>query len=252
MHEAGPFRVAAFDVLGSTNDEALDRIKAGDPGGLFVVADRQTGGRGRQGRSWVSPPGNLYATLALVDPCAPSVAPRLGFVAGVAMATALRRLCGGDERLAIKWPNDVLFDGAKLAGLLLEGTMLPTGRFGCVIGFGVNCLSHPEALPYPATDLREAGWDLEAKTVLVALATEMDAALSIWNEGSGFEAVRARWLSMAAGLGEPVRVAMHGRIVEGTMAGLDGTGRLRVATSSGEVAIDAGDVFPLAAHQCAG
>ena len=243
MSEAGPYRVAAFDTLGSTNDEAMARLKAGDQGGLFVVAACQTGGRGRHGRAWTSPPGNLYASLALVDPAPAALAPQLGFVAGVALATALRGLFDDDPRLAIKWPNDMLFAGAKLAGILLESTSLPGGRFGCVIGFGVNCLSHPDGLPYRATDLREAGCDVGAGMVLAALALALDKHLAIWDEGRGFAAIRAAWLGLAAGLGEAIRVAAPGGTLDGTFQGLDETGHLLLETDRGDVAVNTGDVF---------
>lgn len=244
MSEAGPYRVAHFDTLGSTNDEAMARLKAGDPGALFIVANSQTKGRGRQGRAWTSPPGNLYASLALVDPAPPATAPRLGFVAGVALANALRTRLGGDARLQIKWPNDIVFAGAKLAGVLLESAGLPDGRLGCAIGFGVNCLSHPEGLPYRATDLREAGAGIaDVGKVLAALAIEMHRQLAIWDRGEGFAAIRAAWLNLAAGLGERITVATPRQTFVGMFRGLDPAGRLMVETGAGYATVDAGDVF---------
>ena len=136
-----PFRRVALDSVVSTNDEAMARLRAGEPGGFVVTARTQNGGRGRHGRTWSSPPGNLYMSLALRDPATPAVAPQLGFVAGVALVQALRGLLDGDRLLALKWPNDILYDGAKLAGMLLESSMLPGGGFGCLIGIAINCSS---------------------------------------------------------------------------------------------------------------
>ena len=239
------YRVHSFDSLGSTNDEAMARLKAGEPGGFIVTARSQTGGRGRHGRAWASPPGNLYASLALGDPAPIGLAPQLGFVAGVALATALSARLGGDVRLRIKWPNDMVFAGAKLAGILLESAMLSGGRLGCVVGFGVNCVSHPEGLAYRATDLAEAGDPApDASALLSELALEMARQLETWRQGNGFSAIRERWLARAGGLGERIVVsAPRGAPLEGVFRGLDPAGRLLLQTATGDVAIDAGDVF---------
>ena len=223
----------------------MARLRAGDAGGLFVTAFRQTHGRGRQGRSWASPPGNLYASLALRDPASMADAPQLGFVAGVALARTLRaRLGGGGTRLRLKWPNDAVVAGAKVAGVLLESASLPGGGIGCVVGFGVNCASHPEDLAYPATDLRaEGGGDAEPGSLLAELARSMDAELRRWRRGVGFAAVRAAWLDMAAGLGECIAIRTPRAALTGTFRGLDPAGRLLLDTAAGPVAVDAGDVF---------
>ena len=122
-------RLEVFDRLGSTNDEAGERVRTGDPGGLWIMAREQGAGRGRHGRVWQSPPGNLYASLLLVNPCAPPIAPQIGFVAGVAVHAAVNRMAAFSRgRLALKWPNDILLDGAKLTGILVEGRSIPAGR----------------------------------------------------------------------------------------------------------------------------
>ncbi len=223
----------------------MGRLKAGEPDGFVVTARSQTGGRGRQGRSWTSPPGNLYASLALVDPAPLAVAPQLGFVAGVALCETLRARLSGDKRLQIKWPNDMVFEGAKLAGILLESARLADGRLACVIGFGVNCVSHPENLPYRATDLGAAGDPApDAAAVLAALADAMARGLALWRKGEAFAAIRAAWLERAAGLGARITVTMPGRTpLEGTFRGLDAAGRLMLASGADQIAIDAGDVF---------
>ena len=244
MIEVGSYRVAQHVVLGSTNDEAMALLRAGDPGDVFVVAERQTSGRGRRGRAWHSPPGNLHATLALRDPAPLAAAPQLGFVAGVALAFALRDRLRGDRRLRIKWPNDMLFDGAKLAGLLLESAILPDGSVGCVIGFGVNCVSHPDGLAYATTDLsRAAGRPFAAAEVLATLAEAMREQLDTWDHGAGFPIIRERWLGLAAGLGRLIVVARPHETLAGRLLGIDASGRLIVETDGGRVTIDAGDVF---------
>ena len=244
LTDTGPYRIERFEALGSTNDEAMARARTGEQGPLFIVAASQTGGRGRQGRVWASPPGNLYASLLLTDPCDLMVAPQLGFVAGLALAQTLRERLHGDERLRLKWPNDILFDGAKLAGLLLESATMPDGRLACVIGFGINCRSHPDGLAYPATDLTAAaGAPVEPDEVLADLGSSFRQHLGLWNRGANFLGIRSAWLAKAAGLGDMIEVRCFSRTVTGMFSSLDSTGRLLVETADGCVAIDAGDVF---------
>lgn len=234
----------ALDTVGSTNDEASARLRAGARAPFVVTAHSQTGGRGRQGRAWASPPGNLYMSLALRDPAPLACAPQLGFVAGVALAKALRGRLGGDARLRLKWPNDVLHDGAKLAGMLLESATLPDGALGCVIGIGVNCRSHPANLSYPATNLRDAGGrDVTPDAVLADFLARFDIGLHRWDRGRGFADTRRAWLTLAARLGEPIAVATPRRRLDGHFRDLDATGRLLLDTAGGTVAVEAGDVF---------
>ena len=124
---------------------------------LWVVATTQTAGRGRRGRAWVSPPGNLYASLLLVDPAPAAVAPQLAFVAGLAVHDACAALAPGvADALRLKWPNDLLCGGAKIAGILIEGEAV-ADAIGAVIGIGVNCRHHPDAVEHPATDFAAQG-----------------------------------------------------------------------------------------------
>ncbi len=149
------YREIHFSTLASTNEDALVRARAGEADTLWIVAESQTQGRGRVGRVWSSPPGNLYASLMLRDPADMRKAPELGFVAGLALARAVAEILGDSEAFRIKWPNDLVRGSAKFAGLLVEGTQLAGGGYGCVIGFGVNCASHPMGLEYPTTAINE-------------------------------------------------------------------------------------------------
>ena len=247
MREPAPsagFRVERLGAGASTNDEAMARARAGDPGHLWIVAEAQTGGRGRQGRVWSSPPGNLYASLLLIDPAPPGRAPELGFVAGVALHEALTAALGPDDRLALKWPNDILHDDAKLSGMLLEGALTPDGRFAVVIGMGVNCRSHPATTPYRAVDLAEIGTTLaDPRDIFERLAAAMARWLAIWSAGEGFAAVRERWLAHAAGLGRDIAVATPTQKLHGRFETIDAQGRLVLATGAGRAVIEAGDVF---------
>jgi BirA family biotin operon repressor/biotin-[acetyl-CoA-carboxylase] ligase len=248
VHDRG-FRVIRLELAGSTNDEALTAARSGDPGRLWILAKAQTRGRGRHGREWVSPPGNLYASLLLIEASPREKAPELGFVIGVALARTLRAILSGDPRLKIKWPNDILYDGAKLAGILLESTVLSDGRFASVAGIGVNCRSHPETVLYPATNLFGVTGSVAAPEAVFAQLAEATAYwLDIWAHGAGFERIRAEWLSLAAGLGDRIQVGRASETLEGIFETIDPTGRLVLATSSGRTLIEAADVF-LAAHR---
>lgn len=243
-------RVLRLETTQSTNADALRLAREGENGPLWVVAREQLGGRGRHGRVWHSPPGNLYASLLLVDPCTPEVAPQLGFVAGVALAGAANELVGRDV-VRLKWPNDLLHDGAKLSGILLEATRRNDGAFVCVIGIGVNCASYPTGLPYAAAHLSGiAGRAIVPDDLHGSLDRAMTGWLARWDRGRNFAAVRNAWLAHATHLHRPVTVVVAGRTVEGRFETIDETGRLIVATAAGSVTIDAGDVnFDVTARQ---
>jgi BirA family biotin operon repressor/biotin-[acetyl-CoA-carboxylase] ligase len=197
-----------------------------------VVTRRQEAGRGRRGNAWTSHPGNLAASLLLaVDDVEPGRLATLGFVAGVALVEALDRQ--GDLDARLKWPNDLLIGGAKLAGILLEAETLRDGHRIVVIGFGVNVAAAPEGLPYRATCLRQCGHAFTAEDVFAALSDSIVDALRLWRHGEGFPDVRARWLASAAGIGEPVTVRLGEGQVQGIFETIDEAGRLVVVTDDG-------------------
>jgi BirA family transcriptional regulator, biotin operon repressor / biotin---[acetyl-CoA-carboxylase] ligase len=247
--EALGFRLATHDVLPSTNAAALRHVvdHQDEMQPLWIVAREQTAGRGRRGNIWVSPPGNLYATLLLQNPAPPRHAAELSFVAALAVLDAIAgrapRLAG---RLALKWPNDVLCGGAKLAGILLEGRMLGE-KIAVAIGIGVNCIDHPAQTSYPATDLASAGVRVSADDLFTALSGTMLRRLAQWQSGAGFAAIRRDWLSRAAGIGEPMRVRLPEREIFGHCEGLDDSGCLLLRLDGGSLqTIAAGEVFALA------
>jgi BirA family transcriptional regulator, biotin operon repressor / biotin---[acetyl-CoA-carboxylase] ligase len=241
---AQAYRLTHHAELGSTNDEALSIAAAGDAGRLWIVADEQTKGRGRHGRQWSSPPGNLYASLLLIDPAPAHKAPELGFVAGVALFHALRGVLGSDPLLCIKWPNDILYAGAKLAGILLESTQLKGGGLACVIGIGVNCCSHPAPALYPATDLAEIGTLLSHREdVLLRLSECFVHWLGVWDQGRNFDAIRAAWLNHAGGIGMRISVSTPSGPRDGIFETIDANGRLILNVDGEMLNLEAGDVF---------
>jgi BirA family transcriptional regulator, biotin operon repressor / biotin---[acetyl-CoA-carboxylase] ligase len=250
------YRLHGYDSVGSTSTEAAKAALAGDVGDVWFCALQQTAGRGRRGRPWESPHGNMAASLLIVPEADPAISATLGFVAGVALNRALSEVIpaarlktgidGADMpngRIALKWPNDVLADGAKLAGILLEAQKRPDGGLAIVIGFGVNVVAAPEGLPYPATSLRALGLDTSAETVFGALSEAWIDAIETWDQGRGIARVLDLWRGAAAGIGAEVAVNRDGDIVRGIFETIDEAGRLIVrANDNRRIAITAGDV----------
>ncbi len=241
------------EETGSTNADMLALAEQGAAEGMWLRAGRQTGGRGRMGRSWESPDGNLYcSTLVRVGPHDP-VPHTLALVAANAVHALVAPLCGtggpsasvggqaggGPGNAKIKWPNDILVDGAKIAGILLE-------RVGdaIVIGIGINVTGHPTGLDRPVTSLAAQGaGDLEAGALLERLSALFAHWLGIWR-AQGLDPVRTHWLLNAHPPGTPMRVALpDGEVVEGAFDTLDRQGMLILRLANGESrAIHAGDV----------
>lgn len=244
LAERAGYRQIALESVGSTNDEAFARARAGDPGRLWITAASQSQGRGREGRPWSSPPGNLYASLLLVDAVEPRCAAQLGFVAGLALAQAVHRLIGSSVPIHIKWPNDLVHNGRKLAGVLVEGSQLPNGSFACVLGFGVNCSSHPTGLSYETTDVAAvAAVPVSAADLFAALSLYAPKVLALWDRGKNFAAIREAWLARALPQGSPLTVNSPRSRIVGSFEAIDEQGRLIVSTPSGPVTVESGDVF---------
>ena len=242
------YRLLAFDSLPSTNATALERAAAGDPAGTVVWARHQTGGRGRRGRSWESFAGNLYASILLRPACDLTAAAQLGFVAALAVAEGVAALAPGLPPLALKWPNDVLLGGRKVAGVLLESIQGAEGRPSALaVGVGVNIAGFPdtETAGYPATALHSeaAAAHIDADTLLSSLVRCFETGRARW-AAEGFAPVRAAWLARAKGLGKPIAVRLPQESRHGIFQDLDEAGALCLATSEGKIArITVGEVF---------
>ncbi len=258
--ESAGYRLLSLEATDSTNDDALQAARAGDPGQLWIVAAEQLAGRGRHGRQWSSPKGNLYASLLLIDPCDMAAAPQLGFVAGLALHEAIETVTGvGAPRLSLKWPNDLLLDGAKVSGLLLEGHRLgPDGPLAIVIGCGVNVAFAPTGTPYPAIALQELNPGLTRDDLFRALSSAFARTFAAWrttarmNAADPFGTIRRLWLERAAGLGQEVTLRLPAGEKKGVFEGLDRFGRLQLKSRDGMELIDAGDLyFPNLLHDIA-
>jgi len=239
--------VLAFDEIDSTNAESRRRAEAGETGPLWITAAVQTAGRGRRGRSWDTSRGNLAATLLIATDADPAEAAQLSFVA----AFAIRDLAEAYVPAALvrlKWPNDVMVDGKKLSGILIESGRTPAGQLWLAIGMGVNLAHAPQDVERPATALADhlmggvsaPPSPAEALTVMSAAFVRHAAA---WSR-SGFEPLRALWLKGAAGIGQACVARLDRETVEGVAEGMDGDGALLLRLPDRSLLrISAGDVF---------
>ena len=229
--------VRTVEVTGSTNSDLSALSRDGAPEGTWLRAERQTGGRGRQGRAWESPPGNLYAsTLIRLQPTDPP-APTLALVAAVALHETAALYCAPTSgiEMRLKWPNDLLAGPAKLAGILLE-----RAEDAVVIGFGVNLSHHPTGLDRLVTSLAAiTGAAPDPGSFLDVLAESLARHVAAWR-CMGLAPIRSRWLAAA----HPISTVLSTPVGEGGFDGIDETGALRLRLADGTVrVIHAGDVF---------
>jgi len=242
-----PLRVLRFPELDSTNDEAKRLADAGAPAWTVISADIQRAGRGRRGRNWQSPAGNLYMSAILRPSASISVTPQLGFAAALAVGEALVPQLPALSDLQYKWPNDVLVKGGKIAGILLEAAAgAGEGVAWVIVGIGINLGSHPRETSYPATSLAALG----AAASPEALLREVSEALRRWVarwESEGFEPIRRAWLERALGLGGPLGVKLPSEKLTGRFVDLDRDGALLLETATGPRRIAAGEIFSAAA-----
>jgi BirA family biotin operon repressor/biotin-[acetyl-CoA-carboxylase] ligase len=228
----------------STNEEARRRAAAGVEGPLWIITERQTQGRGRRGREWIAPPGNLSATL-LIRPNRPvAECAQLSFAAALAASDMLARFAPlADIRL--KWPNDVLSDGRKIAGILLESESGADGTAAWLaVGIGVNLAAFPADTDLPATSLAALGVvPPSPKDALLDLAEAFAKWYEAWRTG-GFGPVREAWLSRAQGLGQRIRVRAANEEIWGVFRDIDHTGALLLGMPGGATrTVSAGEVF---------
>jgi BirA family biotin operon repressor/biotin-[acetyl-CoA-carboxylase] ligase len=240
------YRLVTLDSVVSSNEEAKRLAAEGAEDGTLVWAREQTGGKGRQGRQWASPRGNLYLSLILRPDCPLKQASQLGFVAALALGDAVGSVAPPLIEVTYKWPNDVLANGRKLAGILLEAQATPEGGVDwLVLGLGANVKSFPKDSEMPATGLHFEGCapSVTEAELLQAFARHFLAWVNIWLE-EGFEPIRKTWLRHAEGKGDRIRVRLPRETLEGRFLDLDGEGHLLLDLGEASPrAIAVGDVF---------
>jgi BirA family biotin operon repressor/biotin-[acetyl-CoA-carboxylase] ligase len=240
---AGVPPIETYAELESTNAEARRRAEAGEAGPVWIMADRQTAGRGRRGRSWSTEEGNLAATLLMTTEASPAQAAQVSFLAALAAAD-LADACLGGGAARLKWPNDVLIFGRKAVGVLLEAGPRPGGLW-LAIGVGANLKSHPTEVEPPAASFAEhmSGVAPEPRAALEILAERFESWRRLW-EAQGFAPIARAWTARAYGLGSPCEARLPSQTLRGVAEGLDADGALRLRLDGGGVErITAGDVF---------
>lgn len=235
-------RIEVFDELDSTNEEAKRRALAGEAGPVWIVAKTQTAGRGRRGRAWASAGGNLFTTGLYRLNATPAEAANLSFAAALAVGD-LASAHVDPDLVRLKWPNDVLVDGGKVCGILLESGAHADGGLWLAVGIGVNLAHHPENAERPATDLSVHGAKVSPEQAVETLAARFDHWRLKWAQ-AGFAPLREAWISRAMGLGEPCTVRLQDETLQGVFADLHEDGSLRLDLPGGARRfISAGDVF---------
>jgi BirA family transcriptional regulator, biotin operon repressor / biotin---[acetyl-CoA-carboxylase] ligase len=230
------FTVWHHDTIGSTNDEARRLAQEGAPHGTVVHADEQTAGRGRMAHAWFSPPGNLYVSILLRTGQAASRTAELSFLAALAVADTVDALLPRQTRAMLKWPNDVLVGGAKIAGILLEQVDDAT-----IMGIGLNVLEAPANVAYKTTTIVANNGIASVDGARDILLERLGQHLAVW-QADGFAPIREQWLGRTYPVGAAIRTNSGGEPVAGHFAGLDVDGALLLDTPQGRQRIVAGEV----------
>ncbi|MFQ5564325.1 MAG: biotin--[acetyl-CoA-carboxylase] ligase [Parvularculaceae bacterium] len=235
--------IEVFEDLDSTNSEARRRAKTGARAPLWIVALRQTAGYGRRARAWTQAEGDLAATLLLEPGRKLAEAGQLSFVAALAVAETIRAFAPRAP-LSLKWPNDVLLDGGKIAGILPELLDVPSGRM-IALGIGLNVVSKPADAAYKTARLIDAlagGAPPKPRALVEILDAKFAAWRDIWMK-EGFAPARAAWLERAAGQGERILVRLPGNEIEGVFEDIDADGGMVLKTADSRRVVAAGEVF---------
>jgi BirA family biotin operon repressor/biotin-[acetyl-CoA-carboxylase] ligase len=238
------YALREWTEIDSTNEEARRLAAAGERGPIWLRADRQTAGRGRRGRAWESPAGNLAATLLIVPGKPASECAQLSFVTAIAVADAASGFAANAE-IKVKWPNDVLANGRKLAGILLESASGGDGALTFLaIGVGINLAHFPPDTEFPATSLAALGVSVPSPSAALSqLAAHFAKWYEVWMT-NGFSPIQDAWLARAAGLGSRIRARLTHEETSGVFEGIDNTGALILREAQGRTrTIAAGEVF---------
>ena len=240
------YRLVALDEVDSTNAEAKRRAAEGAEDGTLIWAHRQTAGYGRQGRGWASASGNLFLSLIVRPDCALAEAAQFSFITAVALGEAFGSVAPPMIEVTYKWPNDVLLNGRKAAGILLESKGDAEQRLEwLVIGLGANVNSDPTETRLPATSLHFEGCPVSVSAVdlLEAFSRHMLSWVNVWLE-EGFAPVREAWLRHAQGLGGDIEVRLPNDTLTGTFTDMDASGTLLLTLPDGKTRhIAAGEIY---------
>lgn len=241
---SGAWRLECHEELPSTSDLCIARARAGEADGLAIMAGRQTSGRGSQGRHWFSPRGNLYLSLMMRPDEPAACAGQWALLAGVALAEAAEAFMPAGAPLALKWPNDLLLDGRKLAGILVDSAATAAGRVDWVVlGIGVNLAAAPAVPDRPTAAFAE----IARPPAPLAFAERLLARIAAWRErraAAGFAPLQEAWLARAQPPGTKLLVRTAHGVLEGAFAGLSPDGALLLATGGAVRVLASAELLP--------
>ena len=240
----GQFRHYALEETTSTNTLCMEYAAAGEPGNLWISAKSQTGGKGSRGREWQSQQGNLFASLLLTDPCDKHRLADLTFIASIAVRETIESYSSKQNTVEVKWPNDVMLNGRKCSGILLESVHHQDMTY-VVVGIGVNCQNFPVDTLHPATSLSAEGIEVSLDAFFSTLTKVMAHNITLWNSGENFPTIRQKWLDYAYKLGERISVHIPGQETQdGIFASIDDNGYMLLELFNGTVKqISTADIF---------
>jgi BirA family biotin operon repressor/biotin-[acetyl-CoA-carboxylase] ligase len=232
------YDLLTFETVDSTNTEALRLVKKGVRGNFVVLARQQTGGRGRSSKEWISADGNLYATILLESKLAISVCPQLSFLIANAIYDSIEFFASRQHKslkIELKWPNDILINGKKIAGILLESINIQ-GKNNIVIGIGVNIAQTPAILQDQASSLYDEGIKFSnSEEFLNVLVNNFDLLYKEWCASQNFTKIRENWMKHAYSLGQVVSIDNGVQRVSGIFKDIAMDGAIRLQLTSGEI-----------------
>lgn len=241
------YHLLSFDTIDSTNEEAKRLAANGASHGAVIWAKEQTHGKGRAGRNWESISGNLFVTVLLQPGCDIAIIPQLTYVASLAAYHTIHDILPEPSSLSLKWPNDVLIDNKKVAGILLESFIVPgDDQRWVAVGVGMNIDASPQHVEFPATSLKEEG--VEIISAKIVLSRYIHCFVETYNQWSkrGFTAIKRQWADAAWSIGKEVKVSLPQEEVQGIFKGIDSEGGLILQlTPTQKRIIHAGDMFAL-------
>lgn len=248
-HLLDSYHLLSYEEVDSTNEEAKRIAAAGGGHGAVLWSKEQTSGRGRSGRPWVSQNGNLFVSILLSPEAPQALWPQISFVAALTVYESVKPLLPNPESLALKWPNDILVDGKKLGGILLESFTTSPEDGGApkswvAVGIGVNVEHAPEGTETPASSLMAEGVEIvSAKIVLSRLIHHFIETYDEW-ENKGFKGLHKAWSEVAYGVGLPMQARLPNETLIGTFEGIDAEGHCQLRLSDDSIrSLSAGDVF---------
>lgn len=239
----GDYRHLAIEETASTNTLALEYSAGGELGNLWITAERQTSAKGSRGRSWEAQSGNLFASLLLSNPCEKQRLADLTFIAAISVKEAIEAHNVAANEVKVKWPNDVLINGRKCSGILLESVHYQDITY-VVVGIGVNCQHFPKETLHAATSLFAEGIEVSSQRFFLTLANTLADNIAVWNSGLRFTAIREKWLNSAYGIGRQITVKIPGQDVrDGVFTGIDDDGFMMLEVKGKIERVSTADIF---------